>query len=788
MAENLGSIRYDVEVDTANVLKAEAVVNKSIANVAKDFDKADKAVREFTKAQLDLGNRVNKAGQVIDKNGDIVVSATKQYRDLSKTAKSSFKELETAATRSASGVKTQMTKSAEGVKKSVHRNYGQAGIQIQQFAGQLQGGQSAMLALSQQSADLGIVLGAPLVGVVVSLAAVLAGTLAPAIFDSVSSIEKLQKAIENTKTIMSVGASGVAEYTEEMKKLNIVSENLAKIKIAVALNENRKAIKDTKNDLLDLTDGLSRKSTFSSVIDEVFMMRDALKDFGKATNDVDRIIALDKADELIAGLRQADGSFQYQDIAEFAKKYLELSSNVRTVIESNQALTDSQGDVDSANSVSEESFKDMKNSIRANIIELKSGKRAALEWSLLMQDLDADQRAEILTLFDKKQALEDTKKATEDAAAANERYEKSVVKQTESDLAWFEQQEQWLKGKDKSETQSNITFAQGVINKGKSPEQLMGEQYERLKQLRDTDLENAQLYQDAMTALEIQAQENRENLLAESYQRVGEQAATSMGEYLAGVKTAEEATRDLAATIITQAINSLVQMGTTALIQSATTTTAATTGIAATTGAAVTSTGVMAGAQTTAMSTVAGAVGVVAGGLATAWAPAAAFASLATLGTNAAPAIAGIYSTMAATLGAQLVGGLISSGIEAGTGFAGANMSGGREFGGPVSAGSMYRVGEKGKPEFYKDNLGNLSMIPGENGEVIPANKMGGSSGGMTVQVNNYTPYQVFVTQDQATNIAKVEIGNEASKLQKGRGNMYNAMKSGGNYKNDAKR
>ena len=196
----------------------------------------------------------------------------------------------------------------------------------------------------------------------------------------------------------------------------------------------------------------------------------------------------------------------------------------------------------------------------------------------------------------------------------------------------------------------------------------------------------------------------------------------------------------------------------------------------------------MAGAQTTAMTTVAGMVGGLAGGLATAWAPAAAFASLATLGTNAAPAIAGIYSTMAATLGAQLVGGLISSGIEAGTGFAGANMSGGREFGGPVSAGSMYRVGEKGKPEFYKDNLGNLSMIPGENGEVIPANKMGGSSGGMTVQVNNYTPYQVFVTQDQATNIAKVEIGNEASKLQKGRGNMYNAMKSGGNYKNDAKR
>ena len=40
------------------------------------------------------------------------------------------------------------------------RGAGQAGIQIQQFVGQVQGGQSAMLALSQQGADLGIVLGA----------------------------------------------------------------------------------------------------------------------------------------------------------------------------------------------------------------------------------------------------------------------------------------------------------------------------------------------------------------------------------------------------------------------------------------------------------------------------------------------------------------------------------------------------------------------------------------------------------------------------------------------------
>ena len=68
--------------------------------------------------------------------------------------------------------------------KGLGRNAGQAGIQIQQFVGQVQGGQSVFVALSQQAADLGIVLGAPLVGVIVSLGAVLAGTLLPTLFDT----------------------------------------------------------------------------------------------------------------------------------------------------------------------------------------------------------------------------------------------------------------------------------------------------------------------------------------------------------------------------------------------------------------------------------------------------------------------------------------------------------------------------------------------------------------------------------------------------------------------------
>jgi SLT domain-containing protein len=36
--------------------------------------------------------------------------------------------------------------------------------------------------------------------------------------------------------------------------------------------------------------------------------------------------------------------------------------------------------------------------------------------------------------------------------------------------------------------------------------------------------------------------------------------------------------------------------------------------------------------------------------------------------------------------------------------------------GGPVSAGGLYQVGEKGKPEIYQASTGKQYMIPGDNG------------------------------------------------------------------------
>ena len=98
---------------------------------------------------------------------------------------------------------TQTTKTAQAVSQALNtssnalgdigRKAGQAGMQIQQFVGQVTAGTSPMVALSQQAADLGFVLGFPLVGAVVGIAAALGGPLISALVGTGNETEKLKE-------------------------------------------------------------------------------------------------------------------------------------------------------------------------------------------------------------------------------------------------------------------------------------------------------------------------------------------------------------------------------------------------------------------------------------------------------------------------------------------------------------------------------------------------------------------------------------------------------------------
>ncbi|MCS4384564.1 tape measure protein [Klebsiella quasipneumoniae] len=166
-------------------------------------------------------------------------------------------------------------------------------------------------------------------------------------------------------------------------------------------------------------------------------------------------------------------------------------------------------------------------------------------------------------------------------------------------------------------------------------------------------------------------------------------ASNALTGILTGSMSVSEAMSSLGSTVLNSVINSFVQMGVEWLKSV-----------------------IMGQAGMTAASGMAIAQGQL---IAASMAPAAAMTSLATAGANAIPAQAGIASTVGM---AQAL-----------------SIAGARYNGGPVSAGSLYQVGEKGKPEIYQASTGKQYMIPGDNGKVI-SNKDMQSGGGISVQVN----------------------------------------------------
>ncbi|MCM8485901.1 tape measure protein, partial [Enterobacter hormaechei] len=149
-------------------------------------------------------------------------------------------------------------------------------------------------------------------------------------------------------------------------------------------------------------------------------------------------------------------------------------------------------------------------------------------------------------------------------------------------------------------------------------------------------------------------------------------ASNALTGLITGTMSAQDAMRSLGNTMLNSVVNALVQVGVEALKNFI---------IGQTLGAAATA----AGASQAAI-------------LATAWAPAAAMASLASFGANSVPAMTGIASTVGLAQGLALTG-----------------M---RYNGGPVNAGGLYQVGERGKPEIYQASTGKQYMIPGDNGKV----------------------------------------------------------------------
>ncbi|WP_171879768.1 tape measure protein [Klebsiella quasipneumoniae] len=186
--------------------------------------------------------------------------------------------------------------------------------------------------------------------------------------------------------------------------------------------------------------------------------------------------------------------------------------------------------------------------------------------------------------------------------------------------------------------------------------------------------------------------------IAASFDALAGNASNALTGIITGSMSAQEAAQSLASTVLNSLVNAFVQMGVEWARNAIMGATTQQTAIAATTAAQV------AGITTQTAASTAAAVTTTA-----AWTPAAIMSSIASWGGAVAIGLGAMAGVMA--------------------------LAGKRKNGGPVSAGSMYQVGEGGKPEIYQASTGKQYMIPGDNGKVI-SNKDMQSGGVVSVQVN----------------------------------------------------
>ncbi|WP_409244581.1 tape measure protein [Enterobacter asburiae] len=214
-----------------------------------------------------------------------------------------------------------------------------------------------------------------------------------------------------------------------------------------------------------------------------------------------------------------------------------------------------------------------------------------------------------------------------------------------------------------------------------------------------------------------------------AFEAFGNNASNALTGIITGSMSASEALQSIGSTVLNSVINTFVQMGVewvkSAVMGAAAQTSAIATTTAAQTAGLATTTAASTAAATTTMAV---------------WTPAAAVASIGSFGGAAAIGIAALIAAMA------MAGGI----------------AGKRKNGGPVSAGSMYQVGEGGMPEIYRANNGSQYMIPGDNGKVISNKQMnsgaGGSSVPVTINIQNYTGATVDAQATQNGNGVTIDM------------------------------
>lgn len=753
-------------------------------------------VRAEVQPLLQGGNQVNKILSEIESSLDANIAQ--------------FKKMDTQVSATAQGV-NQSVRSFGGFQNALR----QSGYQIQDFIVQVQGGQSALVALSQQGSQLLGVFGTggAVAGALLTLGTVIVGSLIAGMDNASVSTKALTDSQKRLADIFQITANGVVVLSDKFAKLAETSENAARAQLTIALIDAQNIIKSSVQSVNDLGDALGTwKAPLSAAISQL----DALKARGSDVNSIlkelggtyeGNIIGLNQLNQVVGEISTAFGisandavklvqaladvrhnanpdtiaalrdvtvdlsqkyGYANKSLSEFTGKVGEYSLKADQAAESTRLATEMLQGHKVASEADTEAIAQNTQRLQTYIQMIKdegatiamTARQRALYRAEQLGATEEDKKA-INSSFDKIDAFKAEQQAQKTAAKESRRSSsqsageaKKLASQQDSIAQKLEQlRQKAMLAADSSQELSreqSILSAQQSLGKGATQEQIalagkyaaqaydvaaaIKAQQKAEKEKQDTESAYAQVRQAASPVVAVDDQFQKQmaslnayatlypqkiaevestraqieeqyrqkrqeamwqelsqqslgyNMLTSAVDAFSGNASNAITGLLTGTMSAQEAMRSLGNTILNSVINSIVQVGVEALKNYI---------LGQTLGAASVATSVGLAATT-----------------ASAWAPAAAMASLASFGANAGPAAAGISSTV---------------GLANGLALAGARYNGG-----PVSAGGLYQVGEKGKPEIYQASTGKQYMIPGDNGKVISNKDMNGGQ----VQVN----------------------------------------------------
>lgn len=781
----------------------------------------------------------------------------------------------------------------------------QAGYQVQDFIIQVQGGQSALVAFAQQGSQLAGAFGpsGAVIGAVIALGSVIAGTLITSLNGGKSAMDALKDAAESMDKVITISNQGVAALSDKYAALARTNANVATILRNQALLEYNQAIAKIPKAISDASDsfitlGDRAIAAFGGSSPSIKKFNEELTRLGATSSDwYQAIQQANSQGQYAAGVVSSLSAtvstlssrmgISKQAAFELAKQLSDLSNNpspeaLEEVIKSLQGMTSSSKDGQGAIAGLTGSLKDLwvaalnakqgVDSVAKATDNLTAGQKNLIQQSertLALSKLQGEARARLQAQY----AAEDAgfakddphAKRMEDDAAATYRNtqaqktlqseQKKGASQAESiaqKLANLKQQAELAAGSTQQlsreqailtaqqslgaaatqkdlelagqyaaakwdtanalkaqaaaekllpEARENASYKQDVqdLNTALTAKKISQEQYnetaERLEATHQTNLakiraqqavtpqqeaagtvdpvqqlanENARKmaliqqyeqqgvlthqnalalrsaadteYEQARIAAQWEIYRNQSTgneLLATSLEGLQSGATNALTGLINGTQSLQEAMANVGSTIINSVIGSLVEMGmqwvkNQVIAQTANSAAAAS---AAATGASITAS----------------------------MAPAAAATNIATMGTASTVGLTAMSAAIPAMVG--LFGGR-------------------REHGGPVSASSMYRVGEGGKPEIFKASNGSQYMIPGDNGRVISNRDIGGGGGGFnyspTIQINGNPDEKTIALVEAAVARGGKQVYQQISgDLASGKGNVSKGLQSG---------